>query len=401
MTTRRNFLVSGAVLATGLGYCYQRGLRYPRLSFEPRALSSNLNQPEAAITLADAISLPDLDRLAFRAIAPSPKITLELNTSSLHFSLNNVVKTATLNIQTSGNSTVEEEVQGITRILSINGQAGQTIDLQWHANLDDGLDFAIIGDTGGGQELDWCLQRASEIDAQFLLHLGDFNYTDGEYTRAIEQFHQAPLPCYVTIGNHDFNDSGLVYSHFLRNIGPLNNYFELAGTRFINIDTAADFFPAQAGLRGNMLRSLSRTSWHGDNSLLFTHSPLRDPRPMDDHEVGGINEVAWLSDMATKIDAENLLCGHVHHSAELDINGLHQWTIGEGLGHEDLIHQQQVASMLMGRVEPGRPVDYRWIDLAMPWRFHTSPTHAAKLTRDKRTPQLEWYKSILSSTQPI
>ena len=398
MVSRRTFLMAGGVAAAGLGYSYQRGLRYPRLSFEPRALDTRFKHQGAAFELTDLIPITrtaskSRSAVSLRAFTPTPELRIQTGRVELEVEINNVLSAAQLQVKTNANTEVQEDVDGINRRLLIRSKSDDEIILSWEHDLDYGFDFAIIGDTGGGTELDWCLQRATELGARFLLHLGDFNYSDGEYDRAIQQFHDAPLPCYISIGNHDFNDSGLVYPKFRTELGPLNSHFSAGGTRFINIDTAADFFPAQTGLRGNLLQHLAKSPQAAQNTLMFSHSPLRDPRPNDDHEVGGINEVAWLLSMAKALNTSDFLCGHVHHSAELNIGGLRQWTAGEGLGHEDLIHQQPVAQLLMGRVQPGQAVSYQWRDLSMPWSFHTSPTHKFKLLRDQRQRQWDWFSN--------
>ena len=114
----------------------------------------------------------------------------------------------------------------------------------------------------------------------------------------------------------------------------MNNAFLVNGVRLVNLDTGADFFPAQSGNRGKLLNSLSKTP---NQQIAFTHRPLKDPRPHDDHEIGGINEIAWLIEALKATGGSYFLNGHVHHSAEFDIEGIRQYTVGEGLAHEDLV----------------------------------------------------------------
>jgi len=143
-----------------------------------------------------------------------------------------------------------------------------------------------------------------------------------------------------------------------------------------------------------MVQQLQQHNHRGEQ-VFFTHRPLKDPRPHDDHEVGGINEIDWLTDMLNSVGCKQLLTGHVHHSAELEFEGIHQYTIGEGLGFEDLVLQRPVAKIMMGRVEEGRSLAHSWVDLNMPWSEHTSPTHAFKLKKFGRLKQLEWYQSLI------
>ena len=171
--------------------------------------------------------------------------------------------------------------------------------------------------------------------------MGDFNYGNDDYEQAIKRFHASPIPVFVSIGNHDFHDSGIIYHDFLQQLGPLNNFFEVAGTRFVNIDTAADYFPAHSGQRGKLLKALSIDP--AQSQVFFTHRPFVDPRPGQDHVIGGINEIPWLKQLIKQTGGGPLLTGHVHHSAEIEFDGIRQYTAGEGLGHEDIVLQRPTA----------------------------------------------------------
>ena len=291
-------------------------------------------------------------------------------------------------------SSINEQIDGLIRTIAIQTNGETEFSLHWRLKVENGFEFAVIGDTGGGSELNWALKRAKELNAQFLLHLGDFNYSDGEYQAAIEEFNQSPIPTYITIGNHDFHDNGLIYQRFLNELGPMNHAFELAGTRFINLDTAADFFPMNSGHRGKLIETLSQQKKFNGEQVFFSHRPLKDPRPHDDHEIGGINEIEWLSNSINDLGGKHYLHGHVHHSAEIDFNGLKQLSVGEGLGHEDLVRQKQVAKLLLTKVEPAMPLAHRWVDLNMPWKLHQNPTHALKLKLDGRQEQLKWFNTL-------
>ena len=392
-TRRRILLGAGALLAGG--YAYHRGLRYPRLSLAPAQLSDKLSAQGASLELADLI-VTQAEPISLRAIAPEPRLKLTVKPGKYSIDVGNLSPHAKLEIKQSGTTSIDETASGLTRKLQIVANQSIELSLSWYVPYERGFSFAIIGDTGAGDELDWALNRAAQLDALFLLHLGDFNYGPGEYPLAIKKFADSPLPCYVSIGNHDFHHHGLIYQRFRSDIGPMNHAFSIAGTQFINIDTAADFFPASGGLRGQLFANLKDDSNHYSDRVFFTHRPLRDPRPHDDHVVGSIGEIEWLGEQINSLGSHTLLTGHVHHSAELEVNGIKQWTVGEGLGHEDLVLQRPVAQMLMGQVEPGAATTFRWVDLDLPWSMHTSPTHTSKLIRDHRQRQLEWYRTLIS-----
>ena len=395
--SRRRFLVAGAVAGMAL-YVNQRGLRYPRMGFEHRPPAKQLDSVSALVTLEHAIfveQMPD-SQMKLRAIAPEPIIELSAKLQGqLTIDLNNVSPSALLQVSGDTAVSVHESIEGINRQLEINLMPGQSINLSWKLAQQDGAQFAVIGDSGAGKELEWILHRAENLGAQFLLHLGDFNYVEGEYDRAIELFNKAPFPCYVSIGNHDYNDSGLIYQQFINEVGPMNHSFDIAGTRFANIDTAADFFPASSGQRGLLFDRLLEDKTQYTDQVFFTHRPFYDVREGEHHVIGGLGEIRWLKQQIKHSGCDNLLTGHVHHSAETNLDGLRQWTVGEGLGFEDILSQKQVAQLLLGTVERGRKVAYQWAAIEMPWIAHRSPTHEIKLKRDHSPDKLEWYRAKL------
>ena len=405
MFSRRKFLMTTA--AAGIGfYTYQRGLRYPRLGFEHLAYADVVNiSPNTLVQMSQAILLrprANNSLVSFRAIAPEPKLFLKAQGGNkLHLKITNVASNAILEVIGSKSTIVHEGISGLERDIEISFNAESEIYLNWYLPEPNGIRFAVIGDTGGGSELNWVLKRVAQLDVQFLLHLGDFNYSEGEYDSAIDQFNSSSIPCYVSIGNHDYNDSGLVYQKFIDQIGPMNHAFTFAGTRFVNLDSAVDFFPASAGRRGDLFDKLITDEFHYFDQVYFTHRPFQDPRKGRDHIVGGIGEINWLYQNLKSLGCENLLTGHVHKSAELDFKGLQQWTVGEGLGFEDIIHQQQTSQLLIGNVEVGKKVNYQWMPLKMPWSFHTSPAHEIKLKLEHSSEKLKWYRQTMQSNTNI
>ncbi len=408
MITRRGLLLGGALVSSLGVYSHQRGLRYPPLSFEHSAnAAAVLSSEQLELDLRDCIAVEGcntveisnaINRHTIRAIAPEPRVFIKRLEGSAAITVLNVASNAVLEVEGPASADIDEEVRGTARIVHIK-TASQGSTLKWSLPVKDGFEFAVMGDTGGGAELGWTLKRAHELGAQFLLHLGDFNYTEGEYEMAIEHFNKAKLPCYVTIGNHDFHDNGLIYQKFISQIGPMNHAFELAGTRFINVDTAVDFWPAHAGHRGALFNSLAQAGPYSGEQVIFTHRPLKDPSPHDDHEIHGIGEVDWLVEQSQKLGVGTFLNGHVHHSAEFDYQGLRQITVGEGLAYEDLVLQKPVAKMMMASVEPHKKIMHRWVDLNMPWSEHQNPTHIKKLKDDRMHKQLEWFTQLQTNSK--
>lgn len=399
---RRHFLIASGLISAS-AYINHRSLRYPRLSFEPEELTKQYNSEGSQLDLSDFIAIKgsSTNDIHLRAIAPQPQITLNSladTTGSVVIQASNLSPRAMLQVEADPKVNIHEAVDGIHRTIEIsNLTKNNPVELIWRLP-DQQIRFAAIGDSGGGTELDWCLQRSAQLDADFVLHLGDFNYGEGEYDRAIEQFNQSPIPVYVTIGNHDFNDSGLVYQQFLDQIGPQNHSFTIANTRFTNLDTAVNFFPAYSGNRGRMMRQIKSSSEQVNDHVVFTHKPFVDSREGQDHDISGVGEKSWLRNAMQDIGAKDLLCGHVHHSSERDYEGIHQWMAGEGLGHEDLVHKKLVCKVLIGEIVAGQDVVYEWQDLNMPWALHQSHTHEKKLKAYNHIEQLDWYLNLINTT---
>jgi len=403
--SRRQLLLAGSSLGFGT-FVFKQGLRYPRMGFEPENPATKVVSTLVQLELKDCVYTGQNEPIDIRAIAPEPQIRINFKRGgALRIMLNNIANNAELQINGLGIKSVEEKIEGISRELTIKAESTKQVDLGWRLPNRDAFKFAVIGDTGGGSELEWCLQRAQKLEAQFLLHLGDFNYTNkdvlpdnrsDEYELSIQKFRHAPLPVYISIGNHDFNQSGLVYQRFLNELGPMNHAFELGGIRFINMDTAADFFPAGSGNRGKLADLLARSKQAYDDQLFFTHKPMEDPREGEDHGIGSASEIKWLRKQMSILNCNTLFNGHVHQSDERDLNGIRQLTVGEGLGHEDIVHKQQVSKLIVGQVERGNKVNYTWHSLDMPWSLHQSHTHETKLLKHQRLEQLEWYKAMLN-----
>ena len=292
-----------------------------------------------------------------------------------------------------------ESQKGLRRTIKFSAKAGDAISFEWVLPDASNFKFAAIGDTGGGDELDWVLQRIEQLDVSFALLLGDLNYGAGEYQSAIELLKAAPCPVYVSIGNHDYNDSGLIYDTFLNQIGPLNNAFVYSGVRFVNFDTAANFLPAWSGKRGDLFAALSSDARQFFEQVFFTHRGFVDPRPGEDHVISGIGEMSWLAESIQSLGGDHVLCGHVHRSAENEYKGLKQFTTGEGLGHEDIVNQSQTSKLLVGEVDTNGGLTYQWHALDMPWSYHTSHTHKEKLIKNNHLERLKWFEGLLSGSK--
>lgn len=377
--SRRSLLKFASLgAAVTLIYSYIRGIRFPVLSWEAALTATALNTDLADFSFIDIIHLGSKDtQSSFRAFAPEPEIELTLQEQSvITILVNNIASDAVLETITSDQISIQEEVNGINRKLLISGTPQQSIKLKWRLPVQAEYTFAAIGDTGGNKELGWCIKRAHDLGARFLLHLGDFNYQEGDYDNAIRQFNIAPIPCYVSIGNHDFNESGLVYQQFLKEIGPLNNSFSIGKTRFINIDTAASFLPYSGGQRGKLFEQLIADQTIYSDNVAFTHRPIHDPQPdaNGDHDLGSEGETNWLITSLKKSSATTLLSGHIHIFDRTTYQGIDNIIVGQGLGHQDLIvNHNDISKIALGHVNEKGKVNYEFASLKMPMELHCHP----------------------------
>ena len=376
MTSRRNILIGAGLATLGIGsYVYQRGLRLPTMHLDPLAINNIIDLKNgSSLIVSDLIQIQNRNNndVSLRAFAPEPSISiLAKHSGKVSLWLNNISPDAQLTSSLQSNH-ISEQLNKTNRLVHIDVKANTEIDLKWVLPKVSNYTFASIGDTGGDKELDWCIQRAEQLGAKFLLHLGDFNYQDGDYDRSVNAFYNSPIPIYVSIGNHDFHDQGAIYQQFLKDIGPLNNAFSIGKTRFANIDTAANVIPYGAGLRGEMFKRMLADNNYTD-TVCFTHCPLHDPIPNSDHDMGSTGERDWLINSMKKVGAKTLLSGHIHIYHRSDFNGIDNIIVGQGLGHQDLLINGDASKIVVGSVDSNGAVSYTAEPLAMPLEMHCHP----------------------------
>lgn len=390
LSRRRFLLLAGCGVVAAGGYSYVRGLRFPPLAFAGNGPTTDWKTAHAAVSARGAyFKAMDDDAFLFRAFVPEPVFELRGNgRRPVKLAVENLHNDALLDIR-AGGASVDEVKDKLKRTVSLLPAARAATGLSWRFPKQEQFRFAAIGDSGGGTELHWCLKRAAQLGADFLLHLGDIYYEKGDLDRAELNFRHARIPAYSAIGNHDFNDNGHAeYPRFHHLIGPGNLIFTLGGIEFVSFDTAANFFPVERGRRGQILRSLTRIGSDPDvrDRVAFTHKPLTDPDPKRHHAVDR-SEAGWLRQQLLAAGTRNLLVGHIHIKDEFDDQGLHTYISGQGLAHADLMVRHAYAEILLGDVTPGKPVAYQWQPLKMPFDWHCNRRNFNVLEALKRTQQ--------------
>lgn len=371
------FLSGGGLAALAAAYAYGRGVRYPLLGFAGTGPTVAASAGGAEVTAQGAVFQEvRQDAFRFRAFVPEPAFAVRGDRGAeVRIVIENLHTEAALDVKPSPSFPVSEDRDGLTRSLVLTAAPAKR-RFAWRFPRPEAYRFAAIGDTGGGAELHWVLERAAELGADFLIHLGDIYYEDGDFERAAANLNGAAIPTYATIGNHDFHDGWRpVYPRFHRVVGPSNTGFTLGGIEFVGFDTAADFIPVARGRRAQLLENLRPVDTGAGirDRVAFTHMPLRDPQEGRSHAVGRDAEAQWLRSRLLASGTRNLLVGHIHIKEEFDDQGLRTYITGQGLGHADLIGDgpyRRFAEILLGDVGPGEPVRYQWRPLNMPFEAH-------------------------------
>lgn len=391
--SRRRFLALagfGLVAGGSGGYAWHRGMRYPPPLLAGTGPVTHASAGSVQLA-AEGAAFQGMDGEAFRyrAFVPEPSFQASGDGGrETAIIVENLHPGARLEPGT-GSRGMDESRQNLERTVTLAPAPGGEAAISWRFPKTGQYRFAAIGDSGGGTELQWVLRRAAELGADFLIHLGDLYYEKGDFDRAAENLAQADIPVYAAIGNHDFHDGWeVLYPEFHRVAGPSNSIFTLGGIEFVNFDTAADFIPAERGRRARILGALQPLDAASvRDRVAFTHMPLRDPDAERSHAVGRRSEARWIRQRLLATGTRNLLVGHIHIKEEFDDQGLHTYITGQGLAHADLIGPQayrQYAEILLGDVEPGEPVRYRWQSLKMPFEAHCNERNLGMFDTLKR-----------------
>ena len=220
-------LGGGALAAAGAAYGTINGLRFPILQFEPtprptrfKLLDPDIEIEVSAAYIKDVERTGDGLRLTVRAFGPEPAIRAQsADAMTLELAIANLSDRAEL---VSGNESVveEERLSTVNRRLVARAARGSSA-WGFRVPFSENFRFGVIGDSGGGSELAWCLDRSAQLGADFVLHAGDFYYSDADLWSLPEVLERTPLPVYASIGNHDFHDDGrYVHKDFTRHVGP-------------------------------------------------------------------------------------------------------------------------------------------------------------------------------------
>lgn len=370
-------LAAGALLASGLGYGFARGIRFPVIQAEPAPRPRRLQLLDPGIEIdLDGAYLKNAARtrvglaLDVRAFAPQPVIRFAARRSvQCDLRLANVSPRAVASL--SGGGAIDERPDTrVNRVLRLELPAGEHA-LSIAVPFERDFRFSVIGDSGAGSELRWCLERSARLGVDFVLHAGDFYYSDADFRSLAPVLDESPVPVYASIGNHDFHRDGrFIHRDFTREVGPRNSFFALGETMVVNFDTAASTWPVGFGERAALFQALEAHRDRFRHFVLMTHRPLHDPRfqsGSDEAHALSERETGWVADRLLELTPQPvLLAGHIHVSAEHFEDGIKTFISGEGLGSRNLVSGREIARILVGEKRSGEAVRYQWQPLEMP-----------------------------------
>ncbi|MFQ5750195.1 MAG: metallophosphoesterase family protein, partial [Planctomycetota bacterium] len=300
MSRLRQFLLAVLLVSAVLaGAGLEHGFRYPPLQLDPAPAPLKAGGPAWSVRGEGACSAGMRDGMpVLRSFRPEPVLFLENRSPEpLRVVLENVHPEARLLATPGGLTSSWTGDHPLERILEMAGaESGSARTVRAKVFFPDrtAYTFAAIGDTGGATELKHCLDAAADLGADFLIHLGDFAYAEGQLVNAARLLREASIPVFAAIGNHDFHGGHRNrFLLFRDSIGPLDSFFSFRGVEFLNLDTAADLVPAGAGRRGTLLRQVEslRKPMQARGVLpplvVFSHRPLVDPRTLFRHREKG------------------------------------------------------------------------------------------------------------------
>ena len=372
------------LVATGFTlYGHHAVYRYPALTIDPTVRGNHYQQAHNWSASVSGAYIKAGQGAHFRAFQPrvALQIHAEKAVNSIHIEVENVHPQARLTLQGLAPEQLLETTDGLRRTITASSVIpGTEFFVSWQFPKKTGYRFVAIGDTGGDRELAWGLERAAQLDADFILHLGDAYYDTSEYDQVGTYLNDSSVPVYTANGNHDFQGpQGNVIEVFLQDIGPLNARFSLLGHCFINLDTGAFMYPSGKGERGALLAAEivnhRRNPAQCTDYIVFTHKPMvlafEADFPQQDHSL-----YSWharpLIEQLQQLGPVTVLAGHIHKDFEFEQDGIKTYVTGSGLAHQDLLSGKKIAKVLIGEIKTGQPLTLEWAFNEMPLEYHCS-----------------------------
>jgi len=293
------------------------------------SLSQFQTTPEVSVN-GGFITAQSESSVTVRALTPEIIVTLnwENGTGPNPFRITtNNMNPAKLNIESVVPfSIIETENASITvEIIPTMPKFNITFSTQEPTNE---FEFYVFGDSQGYQEGIKEIAKNALIDnPDFVFHCGDLTPfgQQNQYeavSNALAFFH---VPVFTTIGNHDTRLGGS--SLYLDYFGPSTYSFNYGPAHFIIFNSSSgDVSESELRWLESDL-SHSTLKWN----FVFTHIPLFDPRPAQNHTLLNSTTTARLITLFKSTNVDAVFAGHIHMFNHSVIDGI-DYVITGGAG---------------------------------------------------------------------
>jgi predicted phosphodiesterase len=210
------------------------------------------------------------------------------------------------------------EVQGLDGSISRNGTTisfkapGGTATYRLVAPTKTQFKFAVIGDSQGHNDI---LERAIETMAgvDFVIHCGDLTPTGTgtEYSAAEETLNLSSAPVFITPGNHDIKNGGVV--QFKDRFGPTSLSFDYGGVRFALVDSS------DLSISTEEIEWLRGVFEGANEKILITHAPSYDP--WEGNHTLDPASCDRVQDFVLEEHVNAVFTGHIHAFNQMVVDG--------------------------------------------------------------------------------
>ena len=188
--------------------------------------------------------------------------------------------------------------------------------------------FLTIGDTQGFTPLFTdMLDHPLTSQSEFILHVGDITPSGSKYS--LETFNnlskESSIPIFSTPGNHDIKEDNDT-SNYEQYFGNSEYFFNFSNILFISLNSSTGIF-SESSIQF-LIQVLD--NYPTNPKILFTHMPLFDPRPNENHSLLSITQSAQVLSLISEKNVKAVISGHIHLFNHTIVNDTHFITTGGG-----------------------------------------------------------------------
>ncbi|MHA2154296.1 MAG: metallophosphoesterase family protein [Candidatus Hodarchaeales archaeon] len=195
---------------------------------------------------------------------------------------------------------------------------------------DDGssIKFLTMGDTQGFSDLyEEMISSNEAVESSFILHLGDITASgDKESLQNFQNISErSKIPIYTTPGNHDLKSSNSTEFYEMY-FGIAEYFFEYKGFLFISLNSSMGYYSENSfSFLSELLSEFPKKP-----KVIFTHIPIFDPRPGEDHALINLTQSTRMLTLLNNTNVKAVISGHIHYFSHTIFNGIHFITSGGG-----------------------------------------------------------------------